>query len=242
LRLFTKWSLKRASLLLPVADSIIDCEYTYHDNDYPRQGYRFHAPEIRTEVQTIYNGYDESKWFSSDKKEKNSFLTVATDLGTRFGKKLKGIDLIFEIAPLFPHCTFYIIGGNKLNESLPANVVPVNNMPHGELPSYMSDKAYYLQLSISEGFPNALCESMLSGCIPIVSNVGAMPLIVEENGFVLKKKDPTLLADLINRALDSEMTELSSKARNRIAEAFPLKRREKELLKTIQQHISDKNT
>ena len=46
---------------------------------------------------------------------------------------------------------------------------------------------------MSEGFPNALCEAMLSGCIPIVSNVGAMPKIVKETGYLLLKKDIYLL-------------------------------------------------
>lgn len=234
LRSFTKKSLKLADLLLPVADSLIDCEYTYQDNDYPRQGYLYHAPEITTKVQTIYNGYDENKWFFSSKKENNSFVTVASDLGTIFGKKLKGIDLINEVAPFFPRCKFYIIGGHKLDENFAENVILLNNIEHNDLPKFLSEKEFYLQLSISEGFPNALSEAMLSGCIPIVSNVGAMPFIVGEEGYVLKKKNAELLQDLIKMALESNKKEKSIQSRKRIIDFFPLAKRETELIESIE--------
>jgi len=237
LRYFTRMSLKRATLLLPVAESIIKCDYTYSEDDFTRQGYLFHAPKTKTQVQTIYNGYDPSKWVFNKEKEENSFITVAADLGTRFGKKLKGIDLIMEIAPVFPDCKFYIVGGDKLNEAVPANVILVENMAHEELPSFIANKRFYLQLSMSEGFPNALCESMLSGCIPIVSNVGAMPFIVGETGYILKKKDPDLLVKHINHALESNSPELSILARNRISEAFPLRNRTDQLTEAIKQHL-----
>jgi len=237
LRFFTKMSLKRATLLLPVAESIIKCDYTYTENDFPQQGYLFHAPKTKTQNQTIYNGYDASKWEPSNDKQDNSFVTVAADLSSRFGKKLKGIDMILEVAPKFPNCKFYIVGGNKLNETVPPNVILVENMAHEELPSFIANKRFYLQLSMSEGFPNALCEAMLSGCIPIVSSVGAMPFIIGETGYVLNKKDPDLLVKHINHALESSSPELSMQARNRIAEAFPLSNRSSQLIGAIKQHL-----
>jgi glycosyltransferase involved in cell wall biosynthesis len=112
-------------------------------------------------------------------------------------------------------------------------------MAHQELPSFIANKRFYLQLSMSEGFPNALCEAMLSGCIPIVSNVGAMPFIVGETGYVLNKKDPDLLVQHINHALESNLPELSLKARNRISDAFPLRNRADQLIKSIKQHLQN---
>ena len=58
-----------------------------------------------------------------------------------------------------------------------------------ELINYFSMSRFYLQLSFSEGFGNALCEAMLCECVPIGSNVGAIPFIINDTGFILKKKD-----------------------------------------------------
>ena len=109
--------------------------------------------------------------------------------------------MIIEVAQLLPECEFYIIGGDKINIELPNNVHPIGNMPHSELPNFIAEKQFYLQLSMSEGFPNALCEAMLAGCVPIVSKVGAMPQIIGESGYVLTRKDVLQLKELIKKAL-----------------------------------------
>ena len=118
LRYFTRMSLQKASLLLPVAETIIECDYTYTKSDFPRQGYLYHAPKTRTTASTIYNGYNASKWDFSEEKEENSFITIAADLGTRFGKTLKGIDLLLEIATEFPKCTFCTFPAGKVKVSM----------------------------------------------------------------------------------------------------------------------------
>tara|TARA_B110000285_G_scaffold155122_1_gene173067 strand:- start:3509 stop:4558 length:1050 start_codon:yes stop_codon:yes gene_type:complete len=237
LKYFTRKSLEYSSLLLPVSENLIECDYTYQKADYKRQGYKVHAPKVNTPAKTIYNGYNPNKWVFSSEKVANSFITIAADLGSRFGSKLKGIDLIINTAPKFPDCNFYIVGGDKLNEKLPENVIPIGNMPNDELPKFISDKQFYLQLSMSEGFPNSLCEAMLCGAIPIVSNVGAMPKIVGADGFILKEKSDIYLESIINLALKSNKDSLAVAARKRIADNFSLSRRKNELISTISKHI-----
>ena len=167
LKHFTRFSLKNASLLLPVSEALVHSKYTYNSNDFPFQGYKHFIPKIKTKHLTIPNGYNATLWKNKIPKTKNTFITIGADLGTRFGAKLKGIDLIIEVAELIPECAFYIIGGDKIKIELPENVHPIGNMPHNELPGFIADKQFYLQLSMSEGFPNALCEAMLSGCVPV---------------------------------------------------------------------------
>lgn len=238
LKKFTSESLARASLLLPVSETLVKYEYNYTENDFPYQGYLFHAPQITTPYKVIYNGYDQKKWPYSAIKQPNTFITIAADLGSRFGFKLKGIDLIVEIAHLFPDFRFYIVGGSKINKPLPSNIYRVDNIANNELPQFISDKQFYLQLSMSEGFPNALCESMLCGCVPIVSNVGAMPFIIGETGYILMKKDKKTLSELITKAT-TEYSEIKSlNARERISAEFPLEKRRKLLCQTIMEHIN----
>jgi len=237
LRFVTLKSLERADLLVPVSETLIECDYTYQNNDFNKQGYLFHAPSINTPVKTIYNGYNSYKWIVSDTKEQNSFVTIAADLGSRFGIELKGIDLILNIAQNFNDCNFYIVGGDKINVEVPENIILVDNIPHDELPAFISTKQFYLQLSISEGFPNALCEGMLSGCTPIVSNTGAMPYIIGETGYLLKEKDQHQLILIIEKAISNYSIELGIKARNRIASEFSIERREKEILALISKSL-----
>ena len=237
LKYFTRKSLEYSSLLLPVSKNLIECDYTYQKDDYKKQGYKVHAPKVNSPSKVIYNGYKVNKWEFSPDKVENSFLTISADLGSRFGPKLKGIDLIISVAPKFPKCIFYIVGGDKLNEELPENVIPIRNMLHDELPKFISNKQFYLQLSMSEGFPNALCEAMLCGSIPIVSNVGAMSEIVGDDGFILQEKNDLYLEKLIKLALQANKKTLAIAARKRIVENFTLSRRQNDLNSTISSHI-----
>lgn len=238
LKYFTKFSLKNASLLLPVSDALVHSKYTYNSDDFEFQGYKQFIKKISTNHITIPNGYNAALWKNNVKKTKNSFLTIGADLGSRFGVKLKGIDLIIEVAPLLPNCTFYVVGGDKIGQKLPENVIPIGNLPHAELPQFVADKQFYLQLSMSEGFPNALCEAMLSGCVPIVSQVGAMPQIIGEQGYILQKKNAFQLKDIIENALNEYSEEKSSNAVKQIEVNFTLENRKKILNSTIFQLLN----
>ncbi|MEJ6617076.1 MAG: glycosyltransferase family 4 protein [Crocinitomicaceae bacterium] len=238
LKYFTKFSLKKASLLLPVADALVHSKYTYNSDDFEFQGYKQFISNIRTKHITIPNGYNASIWKNNLPKTKNTFLTIGADLGSRFGVKLKGIDLIIEVAPLLPNCTFYIVGGDKIGQDLPENVIPIDNLPNTELPTFIADKQFYLQLSMSEGFPNALCEAMLSGCVPIVSGVGAMPHIIGDSGYILQQKNAQQLKEIIQLALVEYSNEKASKAVQQIEANFTIENRKAMLNSTILQLLN----
>jgi glycosyltransferase involved in cell wall biosynthesis len=232
LRIATSFSLKFASLLLPVDETLIKYKYDYQPNDFPYQGYQYFVKKIQTQSKVIYNGYDSVKWENKKEKESNSFVTVGANLGSRFGFQLKGIDLIFDIAPLFPNCKFYIVGGDAIKDRIiPKNIILQPFIPNNQLVDFISTKQFYLQLSISEGFPNALCEAMLCECIPIVSAVGAMPMIVGEHGYVLEHKSISNLEKIINQALVNNHN--LAEIRNRIKNNYTFEKRRNEFLDSI---------
>jgi glycosyltransferase involved in cell wall biosynthesis len=50
----------------------------------------------------------------------------------------------------------------------------------------------YAQFSITEGLPNVVCEAMLAGCIPVGSNVGGIPELIETTGILINERSPEI--------------------------------------------------
>ncbi|MDO8998951.1 MAG: glycosyltransferase [Bacteroidota bacterium] len=238
MRFTTTFSFKNCDLILPVHQSLVEYDYTYQPNDFPKQGFNYFIKGLKTKVEVIPNGYDSKKWFCDSEKEKKSFITIGAGLGSRFGFSLKGIDLIFEIAPKFPDAIFYIVGGSSIKTKAPANVKLLENMANKTIQPLLSRMQFYLQLSLSEGFPNALSEGMLCECVPIVSNVGGMPDIVDACGYILNHKNLDELFTVIQSALNNnEVTALGKKARKRIEENYTFENRKTKLLSELQKLV-----
>jgi glycosyltransferase involved in cell wall biosynthesis len=220
---FTKWSYQLATHLSPVHETLLENNYTYQNKDYPKQGIRYFCKNLKTPATIIHNGYDPVFWKKVAPAKKRSFLTVAAGTSMPFTMQLKGIDLILELAILFPDCTFTILGVTNPSSFInkPSNIILLEPVPLENLVKIFSEYEFYLQLSLSEGFPNALCEAMLCECIPIVSNVGAMPEIVGASGFILQQKNIIQLKHLIKQALLIDKNSLVENGRKRIIENYP---------------------
>jgi len=234
---FTALSFKWCSHIAPISDYLVDSAYTYQDNDFKRQGFLFHVKQLKTPYTVVYNGFETKHWY--DEKEgriKNSFLTIAANLESESRRKIKGIDMVIEAARLFPEYTFTIIGSSNQNSNfeVPANVTIIPFVPHHELRSIYCKHDYYLQLSMSEGFGNTLAEAMLCGCIPIGANAGAIPFIIGDHGFILKRKDILELKSVFLQAMNSDQKDkLRTQARQSILDRFSIEKREEALYKII---------
>lgn len=238
MRFTTSFSFKNCDLILPVHQTLVEYDYTYQPNDFPKQGFNYFIKRLATKVEVIYNGYDSKKWFCNTAKEKNTFITIGAGLGSRFGFSLKGIDLIFEIAPNFPDAVFYIVGGASIKTQAPVNVKLLENMPNNQIQPLLSKIQFYLQLSMSEGFPNALSEGMLCECVPVVSNVGGMPDIVDDCGYILKHKNIDELKAIIETAINNpDLNTLGKKARQRIEDNYTFDKRRNNLLSELEKLV-----
>ena len=228
---FTRFSFRKATLILPVHKSLEQTTYTYENVQFPQQGIRAFVPNIKTPIIEVVNGYDTKKWtLTSENRKPNSFLTVSFAVD-KIGYYRKGIDMIVKAANLFPDYEFTIVGKVVLQETCPKNVTLIENVPQNELLKIYNEHEYYLQLSMFEGFPNALCEAMLCGCIPIGSAVAGIPDIIGENGYLLENKTEFNLTQVIEKLKQNTLTPLD--VRNQIKANFPIERRKRELVDSL---------
>lgn len=240
LRTFTAWSFRLATHLAPKHGSLMWSDYTYDSHVPSPQGIAARLPHCSLQSTVITNGYDAAKWKRVKEKKPSTFLTVSGAWEYGFQQQLKGIDLLLEVAPHFPQCTFYILGLDNFNRiaNPPSNVVLLPAVKNSDLPAVYSEMTYYLQLSMAEGFPNALCEAMLCECVPIGSAVFSIPEIVGESGFVLKERTVASLIDLITSALKADTIALGKKARKQIEENYSEAKRSQALLQLCKQLLS----
>ena len=228
---FSSFSFKYASLILPVHKSLEKSEYSYIDVKYKQQGISAFVPSIKTPIIEMVNGYDTEKWkITESNRIENSFLTVTYALD-EIGHYRKGIDLIVFLANTFPEYKFTIVGKVFFKDTCPKNLELINNIPQNELLAIYNSHKYYLQLSVFEGFPNALCEAMLCGCIPIGSNVAGIPDIIGKQGYILKKKNERELTEIIQYLTNNKI--LPKNVRNQIVTNFSLQRRVDEFLNHV---------
>ena len=233
MRTFIKWSFQLCHELLPVDASLVISDYSFLEQaDYPKQGYKYFLPGITTPFRVIHNGFDPD-FFNSDpaKKADNTFVVLASVTNmTRF--KVKGIDLVLFLAEKYDKCFFTIIGITDEIKArmgtLPTNVTLYPCLSRERFITFLEESQFILQLSVSEGFPNALCEAMLCQCIPVGSSVGAIPHIIGDTGYIMRSSGKEYLLERFDEIIGTDRAvrdELGRNARKRISENFHISKR-----------------
>ena len=218
-RVFAKFVLENADVILAVSK-------------FTEQEVLKHAKPKKTIV--VYNGVDVNKFVSCGENREVVVTTVA-----HRGKnviKLKGIKTFSETATYFPTIKFIVIGlsgkrGSFLDElNPPKNVEFVSFLPNEELIRYYQKARIYCQLSYRESFGMALAEAMSCGCVPVVTDRGALPEVVGDTGFCVPYGDPKATVEAIKDALNSNK---GKEARERIKNMFAIEKRSEKLIELI---------
>lgn len=240
----TCFSLSNASHILPVHESLYFQDYNYYEGGAPHQGYSVFCPNAaKIPFTPVYYGYDNEffKPVAGIERKPLSFLTIG-NLSETYSYKRKGFDLIIDLGRKMPEIEITLVGWNGITQiDVPANVKLMPYQSQNELLKVFSSHQFYLQLSIMEGFPNALAEAMLCGCIPIGSNVSGIPFIIEKTGFILPHRNIDLLVELITQLKCTnqiELEELSCAAQTRIQHEFSYELRKNKLIELIQKHAT----
>ncbi len=123
---------------------------------------------------------------------------------------------------------------DRLKDLVPANLEIVGEVNDETLISEMRRAAVYVQVSAHEGFGCSLAEAMLCEAVPVVTSAGAIPEVVGDTGIYVPRNDPIATANAVKQALTSWS---GSAARKRVAEMFPLARREKRLIDLVNEFV-----
>jgi glycosyltransferase involved in cell wall biosynthesis len=185
-------------------------------------------------IQYVATGYDANFWKPLGEKEP-IVLTVAVVNDERTFR-IKGIDLLLDVANKLPDVTFLLIGVNSnlvLKKRPPLNMKFIDKLPRKELLYYYQRAKVYCQPSRREGLPNALCEAMLCGCIPVATDVGGNPTAVGDTGILIQASNSEILTEAIKQALSMDEN-MGIRARARIVSLFPREKRETEIVRIIE--------
>lgn len=230
------WSYRMATVLLPVSESLIYAEQPYAGAP---QGVTHHFPSLKTPACPIANGFDAVFWGMDGAEPRpvrrpNRVIAAFDDSQHH----LKGGDLIVEVARMMPHCEFVIAGSDgRAAANPPSDLRFLGRCNRDELRQEFHASSVHLQLSYFEGFGNALAEAMLCGCIPIVSDVNALPEIAGTNGYVLKKPDAAVLKELLTKAIAEATEERRAHCAEHIRTKYSLERRREALLEVVAQGV-----
>lgn len=231
----------RCHRIVPLDETLVYHVPTYHDIDPPAQGIKHFCPGITTPITPLGYGFDPEHWRALGERKPMRFLTVASGAHRSYVRILKGLDMIMAVAPRFPEAEFLIVGARKGSlPDKPANVVEVPFVPHSEIAALYGSATYYLQLSVSEGFGNALCEAMLCGCVPIVGDTGAMPRIIGDTGWVVRRRTPDDVEAALRSALAGAAARDPGAPRERISTHFPDRLRATGLPSIVLDTIADR--
>lgn len=230
---------RAARWILPVDKSLIFDENTYTTIiEEKTQGITFYNPRLKTDkIVVVNNGYDGSAWFKEAEIKKEPIAVTTAILKEEKTFKRKGIDYFINIARFFPDCRFIIIGlddelKKRLIENAPNNLETHAFLTNEKIREIYSKAKLYIQLSITEGMPNALCEAMLCECIPVGSNVNGIPNIIGDTGYLVFNQDINEMKDKVASAFLNR-NDLGKRARERIQAEFSIEKRKKKLTDII---------
>lgn len=187
----------------------------------------------------IPTGYDANVWRPSSTKELFVLTVASCDTAARL--KAKGVDMLLEVARAMPETRFVLIGTKydviaAALGRVPDNLVILPRLEHEHLLAHYQRAKIYFQPSRFEGLPNALCEALLCGCIPVGTKAGGIPTAIGRTGILVESGDVRAMVDALRTVL-AWPSEVGLQARQRIIDNFPLVRRNQELQNLIRELV-----
>lgn len=184
-------------------------------------------------IRYLPTGYDPEFWKPNPLRPRERIVVsvASVDVTTI---RLKGLDTLVQAARLVPEARFMIAGKTtsgalrSLKAHCTDNVMFLGLLSQERLRDLFQSASVICQPSLHEGLPNALCEAMLCGCIPVGTRIGGIPTAIGHLGTYVPYGDAEATAAAIRGALAGD-DHLRSMVRERIITLFRLSNREQGL-------------
>src|SRR3989449_5348806 len=156
-------------------------------------------------VRRVYLGVDTSE-FVPEKKED---LVVCVAHVSRENLIRKGLREFVRASARVPEARFVLVGEHwdetvgELRREGGSNIEYPGRISDRDLRGLLAQAKVYVQPSYTEGFGLALVEAMSAGCVPVVTNSGALAEDVGDAGDLVRDREGEEIAAAIRRALDS---------------------------------------
>src|SRR5438034_10295059 len=174
------------------------------------------------QISLIYQGFDAEK-YSIGRKDR-----IVTTIGyVRQGNlERKGLKVFVDAAARLPKLKFFLVGKwlddsvEYLRSIASSNVTFTGFLSEVDLLNLLRRTSVYVQASMHEGFGCSLAEAMLCGCVPVVSDRGAIPEVVGDSGIYVSPLEAETVANVISEA--TLVTTLAARAPKRVETLLPL--------------------
>lgn len=186
---------------LKLISEIADCNLVLNKKSY------FYLNNITKKYTVILPNFIENKRVLRSHKIIKHHVSQLVFVG--HVKESKGIKELLEVAKIFSHKTFVIIGpiDTELKEcSFPLNMQFLGIKSKEEIVRVLDSSDVFIFPTHSEGFSNALLEAMARGMPIITTDVGSNLDMVENNGGIVV--DPKNAIQLINAVQQIESKEI----------------------------------
>ncbi len=173
-------------------------------------------------------GLDPARYAALEHRDRS--LVITTGGVNRNNLNRKGLETFVRAAALLPERRFVVVGAwmddavDYLKSFATPNVTFTGRLSHEDKVKWMARAAVVVQASQHEAFGLSLAESMLCGCVPVVTAAGALPWVAGGTGEVVPTQETGALAAAIDRAL-SRPAAAHEAPRERILAAFTVEKR-----------------
>jgi glycosyltransferase involved in cell wall biosynthesis len=233
MRHVSRWVMRRATRLVT-------------NSDYSRREIEANVGIAPRDVRVVHHGVPDP--FEELPRGPRERLALTVGVVERRNLERKGLRPFVEAAALLPDVTFVVAGkwADESVEDLRAiageNVTFTGWIEQAELEALYRRAAVYVQPSRHEGFGLSVAEAMLAGCVPVVTNAGALPEVVGDAGIVVEAPaSAEAVAAGIGEAL-ALGEDARERARRRVLEHFPLKVRDEGLTHVVGEALDGKGS
>ena len=224
----SRWIMRRAGRLVT--------------NSYSSQREIAANTPIRAEDVTVVHHGVPDRFGALDERRPRERLALTVgpiDAGTLVQK---GHLAFVEAARDLPDVRFVFVGRplddaiGTLKAKASGNVEFTGWLSDEDLTDLYARASVYVQASHHEGFGLAVTEAMLAGCIPVVTDVTAMPEVVDGAGVLIPEPTSSAVVDGIREALQRG-PEAHRAARQRVLDEFPIEMRREGILAVTAQAL-----